>query len=366
FGARPQRRRHRPDHPQAVPQAGRADRLRRVPLLRLDPRRRDRAGAEPDPGHRAQLRQRLLPRARSLGAGGLRLPGDRGAVVRRHLLLQLHQDRAAAGDPRRGALPPRRGSGGGADRRRRRDRHLRGGRLQLRGRARRQAPAAERPRRHRDHARERPRDRQLRVRRRCRARAGDDRAVSGGTPEPMNSGPREWDADTYDEVSDPQFSWGMEVLERLELRGDEAVLDAGCGSGRVTAELAKRVPDGSVIAVDGSTAMVAKAKERLGNGASYLVADLAELEVAEPVDLVFSTATFHWILDHDVLFERLRAALVPGGRLVAQCGGEGNVARHAQAIATVVARPEFADHFADATGMWNFAAPEETEARLRR
>jgi len=182
----------------------------------------------------------------------------------------------------------------------------------------------------------------------------------------MNSGPREWDADTYDEVSDPQFSWGMEVLERLELRGDEAVLDAGCGSGRVTAELAKRVPDGSVLAVDGSTAMVAKAKERLGNGASYLVADLAELEVAEPVDLVFSTATFHWILDHDVLFERLRAALVPGGRLVAQCGGEGNVARHAQAIATVVARPEFADHFADATGMWNFAAPEETEARLRR
>lgn len=181
----------------------------------------------------------------------------------------------------------------------------------------------------------------------------------------MNSGPREWDADTYDQVSDPQFSWGVEVLERLELRGDEAVLDAGCGSGRVTAELAKRVPDGSVVAVDGSEAMIAKARERLGEGASYLVADLSELEVAERVDLVFSTATFHWILDHEVLFGRLRAALVPGGRLVAQCGGEGNVARHAQAIATVAARPEFAGHFAGATGMWNFAAPEETEARLR-
>lgn len=181
----------------------------------------------------------------------------------------------------------------------------------------------------------------------------------------MNSGPREWDADTYDQVSDPQFEWGMEVLGRLRLDGDEAVLDAGCGSGRVTAELARRVPGGSILAVDGSEAMVEKARERLGDGTSYLVADLSELEVAAPVDLVFSTATFHWILDHERLFERLRAALVPGGRLVAQCGGEGNVARHAAVIATVAGRPEFAEHFSGATGMWNFAGAEETEARLR-
>lgn len=181
----------------------------------------------------------------------------------------------------------------------------------------------------------------------------------------MNSGPLEWDADTYDEVSDPQFAWGMEVLERLDLRGDEIALDAGCGSGRVTAALAKRLPAGRVIAVDGSEAMVAKTRERLGDAASYLVADLSELELEEPVDLVFSTATFHWILDHDRFFGRLRAALRPGGRLVAQCGGKGNVAEHAAAIATVAARPEFAPHFEDASGMWNFAGPDETEARLR-
>jgi len=190
--------------------------------------------------------------------------------------------------------------------------------------------------------------------------------VSAAEPaRPMNSSAREWDAETYDQVSDPQFSWGMEVLERLELRGDEAAIDAGCGSGRVTAELLERLPDGSVLAVDGSEAMVAKARERLGDRASYLVADLAELELEAPVDLVFSTATFHWVLDHDRLFARLRAALRPGGRLVAQCGGEGNVARHAQAIATVAARPEFASHFSAATGMWNFAGAEQTEARLR-
>jgi len=181
----------------------------------------------------------------------------------------------------------------------------------------------------------------------------------------MNSSAREWDADTYDAVSDPQFNWGMEVLERLELRGDELVLDAGCGSGRVTAELVKRLPEGRLLAVDGSEAMVAKARDRLGDRAAYLVADLSELELDEPVDLVFSTATFHWILDHDVLFRRLRAALRPGGRLVAQCGGEGNVAEHARVIASVAARPEFAAHFGEMTAIWNFASAEETERRLR-
>lgn len=186
-----------------------------------------------------------------------------------------------------------------------------------------------------------------------------------GTDRTINTGPREWDAETYDAVSDPQFEWGMEVIERLQLRGEETVLDAGCGSGRVSAELLKRVPRGRLIAVDGSEAMIAKARERLGEGVDYLVVDLAELELARPVDLIFSTATFHWITDHDRLFDRLYAALRPGGRLVAQCGGQGNVAAYAAAIVAATARPEFAGYFERLGEMWNFAAPEETEARLR-
>ncbi len=180
----------------------------------------------------------------------------------------------------------------------------------------------------------------------------------------MNTGPREWDAETYDAVSDPQFEWGMEVLERLELNGDESAIDAGCGSGKVTEKLLDRLRTGELFAVDGSEAMIEKARERLGDRATYLVTDLSELAVEERVDLVFSTATFHWISDHDRLFSRLRAALKPGGRLVAQCGGQGNVAEHAQAIATVAARPDFAVHLTQMTGMWNFASPDETEKRL--
>jgi trans-aconitate 2-methyltransferase len=181
----------------------------------------------------------------------------------------------------------------------------------------------------------------------------------------MNSSSREWDAETYDKVSEPQFEWGMEVLDRLELSGDETVVDAGCGSGRVAERLLARLPDGHLIAVDGSAAMIEKARERLGQKTEYLVADLAELELEAPVDLVFSTATFHWLLDHDRLFARLRAALKPGGHLVAQCGGKGNVAEHAQAIVAAASDHEFGQHFGEANSVWNFAGAEETEARLR-
>jgi trans-aconitate 2-methyltransferase len=182
----------------------------------------------------------------------------------------------------------------------------------------------------------------------------------------MNTGPREWDAKTYDRVSDPQYQWGLEVLDRLELAGDERVMDAGCGSGRVTTKLLERLPNGSVLCVDASESMIEQAQETLGDRAEYLVADLAELEIDRPVDVVFSTATFHWVTDHDRLFSRLRAAIRPGGRLHAQCGGKGNVAKHAQAIVSVATRPEFAPHFQEMTVIWNFASPGETEERLRR
>jgi trans-aconitate 2-methyltransferase len=183
---------------------------------------------------------------------------------------------------------------------------------------------------------------------------------------PINTGPKEWDAQTYDRVSDPQFEWGLEVLDRLDLKGDEVVMDAGCGSGRVTARLLDKLPDGRVLCVDASESMIELAREALGDRAHFLVTDLLELEVEEPVDVIFSTATFHWVLDHDRLFARLHAALKPGGRLVAQCGGAGNVAEHATAIATVASRPEYAEYFGDMKILWNFASPEETEERLRR
>ena len=151
--------------------------------------------------------------------------------------------------------------------------------------------------------------------------------------------PRDWDAHTYDRVADPMTRWGAVVLDRLPLAGDERVLDAGCGSGRVTELLAARLPRGRVVALDGSPAMIEAARERLapfGDRIDFIVADLGlPLPLDAPVDAVVSTATFHWVPDHDALFANLAAVLRPGARLVGQCGGVGNIASIQRVLATI-------------------------------
>jgi trans-aconitate 2-methyltransferase len=171
--------------------------------------------------------------------------------------------------------------------------------------------------------------------------------------------PREWNAASYDRQSDPQLAMARDVIDRLDLRADERVLDAGCGTGRVTEELVQRVPDGTVIAVDGSQAMVEQAMERLGDDVEAFAQDLLELQLDEPVDAILSTATFHWIADHERLFQRLYEALRPGGRISAQCGGAGNIA-NVQAAIDAVDHPALRGW----AGPWNYATPEETKQRL--
>jgi trans-aconitate 2-methyltransferase len=161
-------------------------------------------------------------------------------------------------------------------------------------------------------------------------------------------------------------AFGQRLLDRLELRGDETVLDAGCGAGGVTLLLAERLPGGRVIGADASPSMIDRAREVLGDAADLRVADLLELELDAPVDAIFSSATFHWILDHDRLYERLFAALRPGGRLLAQCGGKGNVAAVVAAIAAAHGEPPFGEHLASMPHPWRFASPGETVAALER
>jgi trans-aconitate 2-methyltransferase len=182
------------------------------------------------------------------------------------------------------------------------------------------------------------------------------------------TGPTDWDAATYDRVAAPQEEWGLRVLDRLPLAGDEAVLDAGCGSGRMTRHLLDRLPEGRVIGVDGSPAMIDHAREALGErpNLELIVADLLELELDQPVDAIFSNATFHWIGDHDRLFRRLHAALRPGGRMEAQCGGQGNVAELEAAVMALEGDERFAPYLRGMSTPWYFASLSDTDARLRR
>jgi trans-aconitate methyltransferase len=171
-------------------------------------------------------------------------------------------------------------------------------------------------------------------------------------------------------VSAPQFAWGRQVLDRLELAGNEVVLDAGSGTGRLTALLAERLPEGRVVAIDRSENMSRAAAKTLSpfNGrVQVLVADLLSLPFAPSFDAVFSTATFHWVLDHDTLFAGIRFVLRLGGRLCAQCGGGPNLERlHERAERLMTDEPRFAAYFRDWQNPWRFADVPTTVARLER
>jgi trans-aconitate 2-methyltransferase len=175
---------------------------------------------------------------------------------------------------------------------------------------------------------------------------------------------RDWDAGTYHRVSDVHTEWAEQVLGRLALDGDETVLDAGCGSGRVTAMLLERLPRGHVVAVDAAPSMVAHAREALGERATVFQSNLLELELGEPVDAAFSNAVFHWVPDHPRLFERLHAALKPGAALEAQYGGFGNVEAFHRSADAVGSEDPFAEHLGGWTGPWNFTTAEQAHGWL--
>ena len=183
--------------------------------------------------------------------------------------------------------------------------------------------------------------------------------------------PREWKSGDYHRLSDPQFGWGVKVLNKLgtfPLRGDEHILDAGCGSGRVTAEILKAFPQARITAVDASQNMVDEARKTLAPFAGRVTVDrldLLDLSVEQSFDVVFSTAVFHWIKDHQKLFNNLFRSLHPGGLLLAQCGGGANLKRLRDRTDRVAALPQFAGFFQDWRKIWEYPNPDLTAERLQ-
>ncbi|MGH9349567.1 MAG: class I SAM-dependent methyltransferase [Vicinamibacterales bacterium] len=181
---------------------------------------------------------------------------------------------------------------------------------------------------------------------------------------------REWNAGVYHRVSNPQLDWGLPVLERLPLGGGEVVLDVGCGTGRLTERLVERLPRGRAVCVDRSENMLQTAREHLeprcGGRVAFACADAAALPFSGIADAVFSTATFHWVLDHDRLFASLFAALKPGGRLVAQCGGGPNLHDVHARCERLMHETTFAPHFSRWRNPWEFADASTTARRLER
>jgi trans-aconitate 2-methyltransferase len=190
------------------------------------------------------------------------------------------------------------------------------------------------------------------------------------TSKQNQSSSREWNSAAYHRLSGPQLSWGKKVLSRLRVRGDEVVLDAGCGTGRLTAELLDALPQGRVVGVDLSQNMLGSAREhlspRFGARVSLVACDLLHLPFEHVFDGIVSTAAFHWVLDHDRLFANLRQALVPGGWLDAQCGGGPNLVMLRNRANALAATEKFVQFFAGFHEPWLYQYAEEAADGLRR
>jgi trans-aconitate 2-methyltransferase len=180
---------------------------------------------------------------------------------------------------------------------------------------------------------------------------------------------REWNAAEYHRVSAPQFQWGQRVLSELRLRGDESLLDAGCGTGKLTRILLENLPRGRVVGVDLSCNMALHARENLeadfSGRARFVVADLVALPFRDYFDGIFSTASFHWVLDHDELFRNLYGALRPKGWLHAQCGGGPNIYRLRQRVQILSQTAEFSEWLGKFREPWFFSDAEGAASRLR-
>lgn len=179
----------------------------------------------------------------------------------------------------------------------------------------------------------------------------------------------EWDASAYDQLPLPHQRWGRDTIRRLALTGDETVMELGCGTGRDAELLLDALPNGRVVAVDGSEQMLAQLRHRLAGRLDRITVVQADLRQAsrqlfnEPVDAVLSVATLHWLPDHDVIFQTVAASLRTGGRFVAEAGGAGNVDR-VRAALRAVSRGGGSEE--DGGQLWNFAGAEQTTRRLRR
>jgi trans-aconitate 2-methyltransferase len=179
-----------------------------------------------------------------------------------------------------------------------------------------------------------------------------------------------WDAETYERMDTPMRRWAQAVIDDLGLAGDETVLDAGCGSGSVTFDLLERLPQGKVYAVDSSPQMIQQLESGLTErgipNVTPLLASLTDFTLPEPVDVVFSNAVFHWIKDDDALFGCLARNTKPGGRLRAQCGGAGNIARLTEAAHVIEAREPYSDHIPEPTEPRKYRTPAQLIEAMSR
>ena len=184
----------------------------------------------------------------------------------------------------------------------------------------------------------------------------------------MTTAQQRWNAADYAANSSAQLAWAEELIRKLDLSGDEALLDIGCGDGKISAQLAQALPQGRVHGIDLSADMIQLARERFDGrrhpNLRFQQMDATKIQLAKGFDVAFSTAALHWVADHPAILRGVHACLKPGGRFLFQMGGKGNAQAVYDALLVVIPQGEWHPFLEDFAFPYHFLAPSDYEAWL--
>lgn len=178
--------------------------------------------------------------------------------------------------------------------------------------------------------------------------------------------PFEFDGKKYIESSTHQRAWGARLISELNLRGDETILDLGCGDGGLTAQLAELVPHGKVVGIDASLSMIETARTHAGDNLEFHLMDINRLDFEDEFDLAFSNATLHWIKDHQTLMSNVYRSLKMNGIVRFNFAAEGNCSHFNRVVQQVMAQGRYARYFSSFEWPWYMPTVEEYEALLKK
>ncbi|MEW6104712.1 MAG: methyltransferase domain-containing protein [bacterium] len=175
-----------------------------------------------------------------------------------------------------------------------------------------------------------------------------------------------WDAEDYHKSSFEQQKWAKELILKLALKGNERVLDIGCGDGKISAEIAEKLPRGSILGIDSSFEMISFAKDNFSSkNLAFQLQDARGMNFISEFDVVFSTSTLHWVIDHLPVLKGIKRSLKPGGRILLQMAGKGNAAKIIEVSETIVNSKRWNEYFTDFAFPWGFYGTDEYNVWLK-
>jgi trans-aconitate 2-methyltransferase len=178
--------------------------------------------------------------------------------------------------------------------------------------------------------------------------------------------PHEFNGEEYKNASVHQKEWGSQIIAELPIKGSEKILDLGCGDGVLTAQLAARVPQGSVLGIDSSQSMIDTAQQHKLPNLVFQLKDIDNLDYENEFDLIFSNATLHWVLNHEALLYHTYISLKKGGLVRFSFAAEGNCATFFKVVKEVMEIPNYRRYFYSFEWPWYMPVVEQYEAQLKK